>query len=117
MSKVCSCQTPKQIFEASIQSFYLNSMKGGLDTISESEHENIDVDFSIECYEAEPVRIRYSSYETLKTMLIQQEKELYDISCMVEYLEFCQSKQGKSIRSLDQKLRKMNSQINNAESQ
>ncbi|CAL5987315.1 Hypothetical_protein [Hexamita inflata] len=110
MSKVCSRHTPKYIFEASIYRTFQNStIKRGLDTVSESEHEKIDIDFSIECCEAEPVRIRYSSYETLKTMLMQQEKELYEISCVVEYLEFCQSKQGKSIRSLDQKLRKMNS--------
>ncbi|CAL5987245.1 Hypothetical_protein [Hexamita inflata] len=119
MSKVNSSShlTPNQFFKASVKSFYLNSKNGCLDTISESEHENINIDFSIECYEAEPVRIRYSSYESLKTMLIQQEQELYDISCMVEFLEFCQSKQGKSIRSMDKKLRKMNSQINNVKSQ
>ncbi|CAL5976852.1 Hypothetical_protein [Hexamita inflata] len=118
MSKVCSRHTPKQIFEASIQRILQISItKGGLNTISESEQEKVDVDFSIECYEAEPVRIRYSSYETLKTMLIQQEKELYDISCMVEYLKFCQSKYEKLIRSMDKKQRKMNSQINNVKSQ
>ncbi|CAL5976818.1 Hypothetical_protein [Hexamita inflata] len=113
MPKVSSRHTSKQIFEASIQRIFQNAtIKRGLDTVSESEHENIDIDFSIECYEAEPVRVRYSSYETLKTMLILQEQELYDISCTVEFLEFCQSKQGKSIRSMDKKIKRINYQIN-----